>query len=261
MVTAGRGGEGSLSNLWQVVASLSQPSLPLTSSRRRCRLCRRATLYSAAIPREYWSIWGNTSPPAGRKQSRWKRLRPRQTRSLQDTQKFYFPDSPAIMKNVDTSSRVRKSRRESKLITGMSYNITRANMAQVHNMKTAEPFSQRLSQLNPRTFLHWFTRWNEHMHRTGVFTAPTTLVSDDIREILLQNNRMTMEAFHELEPDDFIQLVANKIRCRSKLHYAEIMLDCYGRVESLSFDHVVPSNHREFLQGFFKRRTYFYKVF
>ena len=99
------------------------------------------------------------------------------------------------------------------------------------------------------------------MHRTGVFTAPTTLVSDDIREILLQNNRLTMEAFHELEPDDFIQLVANEIRCRSKLHYAEIMLDCYGRVESLSFDHVVPSNHKEFLQGIFKRRTYFYKVF
>ena len=99
------------------------------------------------------------------------------------------------------------------------------------------------------------------MHRTGCYTAPTSLISEEIRETLLESNGCTIEEFHELQPDEFIQMVADQIRCRSKSHFASIMKACYGKLEMLDFKGVVPNTHRHFFEGLLKRRTSFFRVF
>ena len=49
------------------------------------------------------------------------------------------------------------------------------------------------------------------MHRTGCYMAPTSLISDEIREILLENNGYTVEEFHDLQPDKFIQMITDML--------------------------------------------------
>ena len=68
-----------------------------------------------------------------------------------------------------------------------------------------------------------------------------------------------MEEFHELEPDSFIEMVADQIKCRSKSHFATTMKNCYGKLEILDLKGVVPNTHRNFYEG--QRRTYFFRVF
>ena len=140
--------------------------------------------------------------------------------------------TPPIKKRYHMDRTNRRTRRESRLIKSMKYNITRADMSKVYNMKTTEPFAMRLTKLTPSAFLSWFTKWNEHMHRTGCFTAPTSLISEEIRETLMDSTGCTMEEFHELEPDQFIEMVADQIKCRSKSHFATIMKNCYGKLET-----------------------------
>ena len=180
---------------------------------------------------------------------------------MQESGNFEEMNSPAIKNKFDTIPTDRQSRRESKLITSMRYNITRAEMSEVVNMKSAEPFTSRLNKLSPGTFLHWYTKWNEHMTRSRCYSDPTSLISDEIRETLMDNNDLTIEQFHELEPEDFIKIVAKEVKCRSKSHYAQVMLKCYGRMETLDFKGVLPNKHKAFYQGILKRRTYFFRVF
>ena len=78
---------GSLSDLWQVVASISQTVQTMQESDT---LLRRNTERILEYMGEYQS--------AGREKTKSvEKTSSQQTRSLQDSQEFYFPDSPAIM--------------------------------------------------------------------------------------------------------------------------------------------------------------------
>ena len=106
-------------------------------------------------------------------------------------------------------------KRESCLIFSIKYNISRADMSTVYSVKTAEPFTYRLSRLLPSAFLNWFTNWNENMHRTSCYTASTSWISDEIWKTVLENNGYNIEVFHDLEPDEFIQIIAEEVKSRS----------------------------------------------
>jgi hypothetical protein len=49
------------------------------------------------------------------------------------------------------------------------------------------------------------------------YTEPTNLVSSSIREILCENNALSLRAFHALEPDDFIYLVSKELKIHSRV--------------------------------------------
>ena len=107
--------------------------------------------------------------------------------TLRDSGNFDEFKTPAALRKVDVADKpVRKkvSRRESQIITSLRYNVTEAESVQVVNMKTAEPFKKRLLDLTPTAFLWWYTKWNEHIIRHKTCTPPTSLVTQEIREIL-----------------------------------------------------------------------------
>ena len=245
----------SVSELWRVVRGISEVLARLEESN---------TQLVAQTARK---TGNTTSVPLAKKSTRKAKTKSDESTSselhdlMSESGNFDEMRSPPIKKRFQTDRTDRKTRRESRLITSMKYNSTRADMAKVYNMKTTEPFAMRLTKLTPSAFLNWFTKWNEHMHRTGCYTAPTSLVSEEIRETLMDSIGCTMEDFHELEPDQFIEIVADQIKCRSKSHFATIMKNCYGKLEVLDFKGVVPNTHRHFFEGLLKRRTYFFRVF
>ena len=53
------------------------------------------------------------------------------------------------------------------------------------------------------------------MTRHKTYTPPTSLVTQEIREILMVNNGLTVEQVHKVKPDDFIHMMADEIRCLS----------------------------------------------
>ena len=67
------------------------------------------------------------------------------------------------------------------------------------------------------------------------------MISDEIRETVLENSGYTIEEFYNLEPHEFIQKVAEEMKCRSKVHFALVMLNCYGNPEISDFKKVVPT--------------------
>jgi hypothetical protein len=104
------------------------------------------------------------------------------------------------------------SRRESKVISDMKYNIQRTESQSVYKTVTAEPFTKKLTKIDITHFLSWYTNnWNDHMVTSRTYTEPTNLVSISIREILCENNDLTLEDFHALRPEgrqgieDFLQ--------------------------------------------------------
>ena len=168
------------------------------------------------------------------------------------------PDVEKIKKRV---TRQRAPRRESKLIQNLKYHVDVADNARVYTMQTAEPFNLKLTKLTPKAFLYWYTKWNEHTARYKSYTPPTSLVSDEIRETLMLNNDLTHEEFHDVKPHEFIEYVAEEVKCQTKTHYAQVLKEGYHTLPVLSFKHVMPDTHLEFQQGVLRRRTYFYRIF
>ena len=171
---------------------------------------------------------------------------------------YETPDVEKIKKRV---TRQRAPRRESKLIQNLKYHVDVADNARVYTMQTAEPFNLKLTKLTPKAFLYWYTKWNEHTARYKSYTPPTSLVSDEIRETLMLNNDLTHEEFHDVKPHEFIEYVAEEVKCQTKTHYAQVLKESYHTLPVLSFKHVMPDTHLEFQQGVLRRRTYFYRIF
>jgi hypothetical protein len=152
------------------------------------------------------------------------------------------------------------SRRESKVISDMKYNIQRSEAQNVYKMVTAEPFTKKLSKLDITHFLWWYTNWNDHMILNRTFTEPTNLVSSHIREILCENNDISLEDFHALEPDEFIYLISKELKIYSTAEFHEKMMESYGAMAKISF-HAGQgiAAQAEFYNGLLGRKNYFRK--
>ena len=87
-------------------------------------------------------------------------------------------------------------------------------------------------------------------------TPPTFLVTQEIREILMMNNGMTVEQFHKVKPDDFIHMVADEIRFQSKKHFATMMLESCSVYPPVPFDKVLPNTYREYYHGILMRKMH-----
>jgi hypothetical protein len=153
-----------------------------------------------------------------------------------------------------------KTRRESQVISDMKYNITRANESNVYKMVTNDPFTKKLVKLEMSSFITWYSQWNDHMVLSKTFTEPTNLVSSSIREILCENNGLSLRDFHALEPDDFIYMVSKELKIHSRKEFHEQMMESYGAMPKIYFR---PSNgvkaHAEFYTALLARRNYFRK--
>jgi hypothetical protein len=152
------------------------------------------------------------------------------------------------------------SRRESKVISDMKYNIQRSEAQNVYKMVTAEPFTKKLSKLDITHFLWWYTNWNDHMILNRTFTEPTNLVSSHIREILCENNDISLEDFHALEPDEFIYLISKELKIYSTAEFHEKMMESYGAMPKIIF-HAGQgiAAQAEFYNGLLARKNYFRK--
>ena len=62
------------------------------------------------------------------------------------------------------------------------------------------------------------------MTRNMTYTPPTSLVTQEIREILMVNNGLTIEQFHKVKRTESIHMVADEIRCLFKRHFATVLL-------------------------------------
>jgi hypothetical protein len=142
----------------------------------------------------------------------------------------------------------------------MMYNIQRSEAQNVYKMVTAEPFTKKLSKLDITHFLWWYTNWNDHMILNRTYTEPTNLVSAHIREILCENNDISLEDFHALEPDDFIYLISKELKIYSIAEFHEKMMESYGAMAKISFHagHGIAAQ-AEFYNGLLARKNYFRK--
>jgi hypothetical protein len=152
------------------------------------------------------------------------------------------------------------SRRESKVISDMKYNIQRTESQSVYKTVTAEPFTKKLTKIDITHFLSWYTNWNDHMVTSRTYTEPTNLVSISIREILCENNDLTLEDFHALQPEDFIHLVAKELKIFSKMEFHEKMSESYDAMPKLGFHGTCGvAEQEEFYNGLLARKNYFRK--
>jgi hypothetical protein len=80
-----------------------------------------------------------------------------------DSANYGFQKRAPLKKRFGFDSGRDASRRESKVISDMMYNIQRSEAQNVYKMVTAEPFTKKLSKLDITHFLWWYTNWNDHM--------------------------------------------------------------------------------------------------
>jgi hypothetical protein len=127
-------------------------------------------------------------------------------------------------------------------------------------MVTAEPFTKKLSKLDITHFLWWYTNWNDHMILNRTYTEPTNLVCVHIREILCENNDISLEDFHALEPDEFIYLISKELKIYSAAEFHEKMMESYGAMPKISL-HAGQgvAVQAEFYNGLLARKSYFRK--
>ena len=153
-----------------------------------------------------------------------------------------------------------KTRRESSVISDMKYNISRAEQSNVYKMVTNDPFTKKLVKLEMSSFIAWYTLWNDHMVLSKTYTEPTNLVSTSIREILCENNGLSLRDFHALEPDDFIYLVSKELKIRTKKEFHEQMMESYGAMPKIYFrESSGVEAHTEFYVALLARKNYFRK--
>jgi hypothetical protein len=152
------------------------------------------------------------------------------------------------------------SRRESKVISDMKYNIARAESQSVYKMVAAKPFTKKLTNLEISHFLRWYTEWNDHMVASKTFTEPTNLVSSSVREILCESNSLSMEDFHVLDADDFIYLICKEIKIYSKMEFYDKMMESYGAMPKIAFhENQGVTGQAQFYNGLLARKNYFRK--
>jgi hypothetical protein len=177
-----------------------------------------------------------------------------------DSANYGFQKRAPLKKRFGFNSERDASRRESKVISDMMYNIQRSEAQSVYKMVTAEPFTKKLSKLDITHFLWWFTNWNDHMILTRTYTEPTNLVSAHIREMLCENNEISLEEFHALEPDDFIYLISKELKIYSMAEFHEKMTESYGAMAKISF-HAGQgiAAQAEFYTGMLAGKNYFRK--
>jgi hypothetical protein len=177
-----------------------------------------------------------------------------------DSANYGFQKRAPLKKRFGFDSGRDASRRESKIISDMKYNIQRSEAQNVYKMVTAEPFTKKLSKLDITHFLWWYTNWNDHMILNRTFTEPTNLVSSHIREILCENNDISLEDFHALEPDEFIYLISKEIKIYSTAEFHEKMMESYGAMPKISL-HAGQGVEiqAEFYNGLLARKNYFRK--
>jgi hypothetical protein len=177
-----------------------------------------------------------------------------------DSVNYGFQKRAPLKKRFGFDSGRDASRRESKVISDMKYNIQRSEAQNVYKMVTAEPFTKKLSKLDITHFLWWYTNWNDHMILNRTFTEPTNLVSSHIREILCENNDISLEDFHALEPDEFIYLISKELKIYSTAEFHEKMMESYGAMPKISL-HAGQgvAIQAEFYNGLLARKNYFRK--
>jgi hypothetical protein len=146
------------------------------------------------------------------------------------------------------------------VISDMKYNIQRTESQSVYKMETAEPFTKKLTKIDITHFLWYTNNWNDHMVTSRTYTEPTNLVSISIREILCENNGLTLEDFHALQPEDCIHLVAKELKIYSKMEFHEKMSESYGAMPKLGFHGTCGvAQQAEFYNGLLARKNYFRK--
>jgi hypothetical protein len=153
-----------------------------------------------------------------------------------------------------------KTRRESSVISDMKYNIFRAEQQNVYKMVTNDPFTKKLVESDMSHFITWYSQWNDHMVLSKTYTESTNLVSPSIREILCENNGLSLREFHALEPDDFIYLISKELKIHSRKEFYEKMMDSYGAMPKIYFrsrDGI--DAHCKFYTALLARKQYFQK--
>ena len=138
-----RENEESVSNLWQIVRGISQVLTKLEESNTRI-------VEQLGLSASNTSAKTSTTEKLFRVKTKSRKVTsPNLHEMMADSGNFEEMRSPPIKKKSQKACKNRQTRRESRLISSMKYNISRADMSNVYNMKTAEPFTYRLSRLTP----------------------------------------------------------------------------------------------------------------
>jgi hypothetical protein len=127
-------------------------------------------------------------------------------------------------------------------------------------MVTNDSFTKKLVKLEMSSFITWYSLWNDHMVLSKTYTEPTNSVSTSIREILCENNGLSLREFHALEPDEFIYLVFKELKIHSKKEFPEQMMESYGanpKIYIRASSGVVA--HSECYVALLARKNYFRK--
>jgi hypothetical protein len=165
-------------------------------------------------------------------------------------------DQEDVSKREDNpNTKERRSTRFNKLV---AENKVLSNRHQVQVIK--EPPSHRhiyLKSTKLQDYVKFVNDWMDYGIRHGINLEPAQIVSNTIRQRLLDKYEMTEQDFLKLSAEEFCQLMAGETRVFSVIAFAETLETALSHIKPMPWDKVTPANHEDFYNSVLRLNTVF----